>query len=92
MVLLLRLIGIYLRYRLASLQTNGEEGWKSRIGQKDHGSFRLGTIHDRLSQIEDNSKSWQKKKGVENDAKQFTVEGKMASKCFQNKVLQRDSV
>ncbi|XP_067938256.1 supervillin-like [Watersipora subatra] len=65
---------------LASLQVNGEEGWKRRIGEKDHGSFRSGSIHDRLSKIEDSSKSWQKNKGIENDAKQFTVEGKMAKK------------
>jgi len=69
-------------FRLASLQTNGEEGWKRRVGEKDHGSFRSGTIHERLSKMESNSKSWQKNKGQENDAKQFTVEGKMASKCF----------
>ena len=66
--------------RLASLQVNGEEGWKRRVGEKDHGSFRSGTIHDRLSKIKDSSEGWQKKKGQENDAKQFTVEGKMASK------------
>lgn len=68
--------------RLASLQVNGEEGWKRRIGEKDHGSFRSGSIHDRLSKIKDNSESWQKKIGQENDAKQFTVEGKMASKLL----------
>lgn len=66
--------------RLASLQVNGEEGWKRRVGDKDHGSFRSGSIHARLSKIEDNSKKWETRKGQENDAKQFTVEGKLASK------------
>lgn len=68
--------------RLASLQVNGEEGWKRRVGDKDHGSFRSGSIHDRLSKIKDNSEGWQKKIGQENDAKQFTIEGKMASKSI----------
>lgn len=61
---------------------NGEESWKKRVSDKEHVRKLPGAskLKDRLSMIEDNSKNWQKNVGQENDAKQFTVEGKIASK------------
>lgn len=79
--------------KLALLQKSGSEEWKKRLAKAGDLDEALGSgagggssggagtvsIADRLSKMQEHSQRWQQKKGVENDAVQFTAEAKLAS-------------